>query len=106
MSDIGVGDFVEFIGPLTRGDKHTSARGWRISGDYYVGFVSVVEAVKREIRLLDGSVVPGIRVRGIKVHRPDGSEGWYPLYQWRRVYRPQADFIESLNQPSPELEEA
>ncbi len=110
---IGPGDWVELVGPF-RGDGRAlaaeyAAVGWRVVGAYYPGLITVCEAVAPAMRLAGGRVVPGLRVRAVKVFRGE-REGWLPAFQWRPVYRPKQSLIESLKQPAPdavrELEDA
>lgn len=95
---IGPGDWIECVGPFAD-PAERAARGSRIEGSYFIGMVTVCEAVAERVRFPGNRVAPGIKARGVRAFLADGREAWIPAYQWRPVYRPKADFIESLKAP-------
>jgi hypothetical protein len=104
---IGPGDWIECVGPFEGNGAGLAARyralGYTIVGAYHVGLLTICTAVTSAMRLPDGRIVPGLQTRDVKAFR-SGREVWLPAYQWRPVYRPKSEFIESLKQPSPERE--
>lgn len=101
---IGPGDWIECIGPFEGDGSGLAARyraaGYRIVGSYHVGLLTICTAVSPAMRLPDGRVVHGLQTRDVKAFLGE-REVWLPAYQWRPVYRPNSDLINSLKQPAP-----
>lgn len=102
---IGPGDYIECVGPFDGDGTNLAARylaaGYRIVGSYYAGLITICEDVTPAMRLPSGRVVPGLRTLAVKAFRGD-LEVWLPAFQWRPVYRPNADLIEQLKHPAPD----
>lgn len=99
-SAIGPGDWIEFVGPFSDAAMRAAIRssGVQFVGSYRVGTMTLCEAVTDQMRLPDGSVAPGLKTRDVKAFK-NGHEMWLGASQWRPIYRPRADFIESLKAP-------
>lgn len=100
---IGPGDWVECVGPFN-GAAGLAAAGAKVIGEYRVGMVALCEAVTPRMQLPDGAIVPGLKVREVKAFIA-GREVWLAAYQWRPIYRPKADLIESLKAPPKRVSE-
>lgn len=95
MNAIGPGDWVECIGYAEEDDPST----WIADDDYpQVGSIYRVDAITEH----DGLILAEFAQIDLEW---DARVEWDAEY-FRPVYRPKAEIIEALRQPSPELEPA
>lgn len=101
---IGPGDWVERVPPPPDFRAEIDSANIRHSGPRPVlGGIYCVRAVGT-YRSLAGERCHGLKLVGIIASIPGHPDAWFAAEGFRPVYRPRADFIESLKQPSPARE--